>query len=463
MRTCKMLGRILLFTLLGAAVTTLPVLAANTNPNHDSAQAQDGDCTYCHVSANTGPTLPKQAACLYCHVRWNPATTTLEVFGLQQEYGLPPTELLKHEIFSNSGQEIQIYDFAACFACHSDAAIAPAVSPYHGAKVNGLTWTDNLEDPNDDAYAMFYYHPGRNTFNAMSYVFNNRNGSFNHRLVLGYISMVNCAGQTAEDLGRNANNLCVPVPRYRGLEGDTWELPEPGFELRVTIPFDNFGADPSPTYIDVPYFPEIPPPGTSPCPDTDQDGWAVCDASCDSTGLNCGDVCPDDPGKTADPGQCGCGVAETDTDMDGMADCLDVCPTDPDKSVDAGQCGCGVAETDTDSDGIADCVDVCPNDPNNNCQATSCTDYTDKATCIADMACEWIGNAKNGFCQDAAPAEICDDTIDNDGDGQVDCDDSDCAGVGSCPAQATCSDYNGDEASCLAAGCSWNSGKQTCR
>ena len=35
-----------------------------------------------------------------------------------------------------------------------------------------------------------------------------------------------------------------------------------------------------------------------------------------------GDACPDDPAKTA-PGQCGCGVADTDSDADGVADCND--------------------------------------------------------------------------------------------------------------------------------------------
>ena len=49
--------------------------------------------------------------------------------------------------------------------------------------------------------------------------------------------------------------------------------------------------------------------------------------------------CPDDSGKVA-PGQCGCGVADTDTDEDGVADCNDLCPQDPNK-LEPGQCGCG--------------------------------------------------------------------------------------------------------------------------
>ncbi|HSH14310.1 MAG TPA: hypothetical protein VLA15_11185, partial [Desulfurivibrionaceae bacterium] len=108
--------RILFFSFLGVASAALAAHAANTNPAHDSPQTQVGDCTYCHVSANTGPSLPKQAACLGCHVRWNSASSNLEIVGFQQLYGMPPAEMLVHNIFSNSGEEIQIYDFAVCFS-----------------------------------------------------------------------------------------------------------------------------------------------------------------------------------------------------------------------------------------------------------------------------------------------------------------------------------------------------------
>ncbi|MEY3025512.1 MAG: hypothetical protein RLZZ238_409, partial [Planctomycetota bacterium] len=95
-------------------------------------------------------------------------------------------------------------------------------------------------------------------------------------------------------------------------------------------------------------------------PDTDTDGDGVAD---------CDDLCPTDPDKT-DPGTCGCGVPDTDTDGDGVADCDDLCPTDPDK-IDPGTCGCGVPDTDTDGDGVADCDDLCPTDP----------DKTDPGSC----------------------------------------------------------------------------------
>ena len=41
--------------------------------------------------------------------------------------------------------------------------------------------------------------------------------------------------------------------------------------------------------------------------------------------LDANDGCPNDPAKT-DPGLCGCGVADTDSDDDGTADCEDPTP-----------------------------------------------------------------------------------------------------------------------------------------
>jgi hypothetical protein len=72
------------------------------------------------------------------------------------------------------------------------------------------------------------------------------------------------------------------------------------------------------------------------------------------------DLCPSDPSKTL-PGQCGCGVADTDDDDDGTANCNDVCDDDPTKTT-TDQCGCGNPDTDSDGDGSADCVDTCPTD-----------------------------------------------------------------------------------------------------
>jgi hypothetical protein len=72
------------------------------------------------------------------------------------------------------------------------------------------------------------------------------------------------------------------------------------------------------------------------------------------------DLCPDDLQKTA-PGECGCGVADTDKDGDGTPDCVDGCPANPDLTK-AGENGCTTPEADSDNDGIPDSQDKCPTD-----------------------------------------------------------------------------------------------------
>jgi hypothetical protein len=89
-------------------------------------------------------------------------------------------------------------------------------------------------------------------------------------------------------------------------------------------------------------------------------GVADTDSDADQT-ANCNDQCPNDSNKVA-PGRCGCGNAETDSDGDGTANCVDACPNDNGK-VSAGICGCGVPDVDGDGDGILNCQDLCPADP----------------------------------------------------------------------------------------------------
>jgi len=73
------------------------------------------------------------------------------------------------------------------------------------------------------------------------------------------------------------------------------------------------------------------------------------------------DLCPDDPLKT-EPGICGCGEADVDSDHDGTMDCDDNCPEYPLKT-EPGICGCDKADVDTDLDGTLDCNDLCSTDP----------------------------------------------------------------------------------------------------
>ncbi|UCC32217.1 MAG: hypothetical protein JSU86_08025, partial [Phycisphaerales bacterium] len=68
------------------------------------------------------------------------------------------------------------------------------------------------------------------------------------------------------------------------------------------------------------------------------------------------DNCPNDPDKT-EPGTCGCGIADDDSDNDGTPDCHDGCPSDPAK-IAPGECGCGIPDVDMNGNGIPDCNEV---------------------------------------------------------------------------------------------------------
>ena len=108
------------------------------------------------------------------------------------------------------------------------------------------------------------------------------------------------------------------------------------------------------------------------------------DADADGAGDFC-EACPDDPSKV-EPGSCGCGISDADEDSDGVPDCHDNCATasNPDQSdvdedevgdscggcpshagvTDPGRCGCGISETDSDADTVPDCLDNCVDEPN---------------------------------------------------------------------------------------------------
>jgi hypothetical protein len=113
------------------------------------------------------------------------------------------------------------------------------------------------------------------------------------------------------------------------------------------------------------------------------------------------DLCPDDPQK-ANPGQCGCGVADTDTDDDGTANCNDLCPNDGDK-VEPKQCGCGNPETNSDTDPVADCLDQCPTNGGKTepgqcgCGAADTNSDTDSVADCND-ACPFDGSRTTAPC-----------------------------------------------------------------
>jgi VCBS repeat-containing protein len=95
--------------------------------------------------------------------------------------------------------------------------------------------------------------------------------------------------------------------------------------------------------------------------------------------------------------------------------------------------------------------------------AMACADYASKSECNNEPACEWTGHPKNGSCQEAAtctvtedPELTCDDGIDNDCDGNIDSEDSDCS------TPVDCSQY-ADKTSCNAEiTCRWDNKNKVC-
>ena len=167
-------------------------------------------------------------------------------------------------------------------------------------------------------------------------------------------------------------------------------------------------------------------------------GCGVPDKDTDGDGsLDCADKCPDDLNKT-EPGICDCGKSEDDTDGDGFLNCVDKCPDDPNKT-DPGVCGCGIADTDSDGDRAPDCKDECPDDPNKTepgiCGCGKSEDDTDgdgvldcmdgcpndpNKTEPGECGCGNPEPGENGLCD--LPPPVADDA-DRDGDGVLDCTD----------------------------------------
>jgi hypothetical protein len=167
-------------------------------------------------------------------------------------------------------------------------------------------------------------------------------------------------------------------------------------------PIDNCPLDPAKTE-----------PGVCGCgtPDVDSDGDGV---------LDCIDNCPSD-GAKVDPGACGCGVADTDSDGDGTPDCLDGCVDDAFKT-DPGACGCGFADADTDGDGTLDCNDGCVNDATKTAPGTCGCGVAD-----ADTDGDGTLDCNDGCVNDPAKTAqgLCGCGVadtDSDSDGIPDCD-----------------------------------------
>ncbi len=191
--------------------------------------------------------------------------------------------------------------------------------------------------------------------------------------------------------------------------------------------------------------------------DSDNDG--ICDAEdqCPDqndgiAGMSCDDGDPCTINDTND-GNCNCAGVFADADGDGICDAMDSCPNVNDQLIgqpcDDGdpctindsytdQCNCAGLFMDSDGDGICDADDTCPD---NNVQVGTPCDDEDPCTVddVYTPNCECAGQFKDtdgdGVCdfEDRCPGqddancwEACDNGIDDDGDGLVDCDDPEC-------------------------------------
>jgi hypothetical protein len=143
--------------------------------------------------------------------------------------------------------------------------------------------------------------------------------------------------------------------------------------------------------------------------DSDRDGSGdVCDPCPEDASNRCLDQCPNDPNKTS-PGVCGCGVADTDTDQDGVPDCVDNCVNTANAD-----------QADLDEDGIGD---VCDPDADGDGYFVAGSDPDSGQSLPGPADCDDLSASVS-----PAAEEICNDNLDNDCDGLIDALDPDCAG-----------------------------------
>lgn len=144
-------------------------------------------------------------------------------------------------------------------------------------------------------------------------------------------------------------------------------------------------------------------------------GFGMKDTDSDNDGTpDCVDLCPDDGNKSA-PGVCGCGTPDEDSDDDSAIFCgethpstQDFCPNDKDKTT-PGVCGCGELEIDDDHDEAIFCgedhpnnQDICPENP-----------YRSSAEDITKCPCSWMHPVEfDDHNHDGSGARDCVDDLD---------------------------------------------------
>jgi len=148
-------------------------------------------------------------------------------------------------------------------------------------------------------------------------------------------------------------------------------------------------------------------------------GSEYCDNGvCEHTGSPCGDgfVC-DEGSNTCRPENCGDGICG---DVENCSNCSEDCIS----GSGGGTCG-------------ACFKGKCDGKCNPNKEGPDCTDCA-PSYCCGDGVCNGEEDSYNCAIDCGAPpeSEICYDGVDNDGDGKIDCDDSDCFGDPACPVAA---------------------------
>jgi hypothetical protein len=148
-----------------------------------------------------------------------------------------------------------------------------------------------------------------------------------------------------------------------------------------------------------------------------------------------------------------------DNDCDGLIDFDDpdcqVCS--PDEQGTELTCDDGI---DNDCDGLIDVDD-------SDCQSQmACSSYSDKGACNNDPNCEWSGSPKSGSCGNIPVSEptveVCNDGVDNDCDGLVDCSDTnDCATDPACQVM-DCSVYSTRNLCNEQPICTWSGKNKVC-
>ena len=313
--------------------------------------------------------------------------------------------------FFENGQQSWNY-----FELSSNDVELRAVAVLDGDVSPNITVTDS-KGTADDLEVPFGNVEAGQTADAIVTIANN--GTSN--LILGAITdpsapfTVDASSCSEQTLAPGENCVCnvTFAPTTAGNFTDSFTIPsnDPDENPEI-IALTGAGTDSNDNCPDDPDKTE---PGICGCgtPDTDSDQDGTPD---------CNDNCPDDSNKT-EPGICGCGTPDTDSDQDGTPDCNDNCPDDSNKT-EPGICGCGTPDTDSDQDGTPDCNDNCPDDPDKTepgiCGCgTPDTDSDQDGTPDCNDNCPDDSNkTEPGICGCGTP-----DT-DSDQDGTPDCNDN---------------------------------------